>query len=303
MANFISIIVPIYNEEDNILNLHKQILQASKTWDCSFEIIYINDGSTDNSLNKLNELNGNIKILNFSRNFGQTSAMQAGIDEAKGNIIIPLDADMQNDPNDIAPMLNLYQKGYDIVSGWRKNRHDNIIRVIPSKIANIIISKFTKVKLHDYGCSLKIYNAEILKKIRLYGEMHRFIPALMSLYTTKIIEIPVTHHPRIYGQSKYNLSRTKRVILDLFTVTFLLSFKDKPIYFFGNLAFNMLFISIITFIATILLKSLPLLIIAVIFFLSSIIHLSFGLLAEILIRIYYESTNKTVYNILNRFQR
>lgn len=294
MVNFISIIVPIYNEEDNILNLHKQITEASKEWKCNFEIIYINDGSTDNSLNRLNELDGNIKIINFSRNFGQTSAMQAGIDEAEGDVIIPLDADLQNDPADIAQMLNIYQQGYDIVSGWRKNRHDNIIRVIPSKIANYIISKFTKVNLHDYGCSLKVYNAKILKKVKLYGEMHRFIPALASVYTDKITEIPVTHHPRICGKSKYNLSRTQRVILDLLTIKFLLSFKDRPMYFFGNIAFKMLFTAIAFLILTILFKSLAFLITASVFGILSAIYLPLGLIAEILIRIYYD--NKTVYN-------
>lgn len=291
----ISIIVPIYNEEDNISHLHEKITEASKDWNCNYEIIYINDGSTDTSFEKLKELTGNVEIVNFSRNFGQTSAMQAGIDKAKGDIIIPLDADLQNDPSDIANMLSIYNQGFDIVSGWRKDRHDNIIRVIPSRIANFIIGKLTGVKLHDYGCSLKIYNAEILKKVKLYGEMHRFIPALASMYTDKITEIPVTHHPRIFGKSKYNLSRTKRVILDLFTITFLLSFKDRPMYFFGSIAFKMFFMSIVCLFLTIFLKSILFLLIAIACATLFAIYIPMGLIAEILIRIYYK--DKTVYNI------
>lgn len=305
MKHFLSIIIPVYNEEDNILCLNEKVADALDSIDSDYEVIYINDGSKDGSFNVLKQLSGkdHITIINFTRNYGQTAALQAGIDAAKGDVIIPLDADMQNDPDDIKKMLELYDRGYDIVSGWRKDRHDNIIRVIPSKIANFVICNLTGIKLHDFGCTLKIYNAEFLKKIRLYGELHRFIPVLASFFGggANFTEIEVKHHKRIHGYSKYNLSRTFRVVLDLFTICFLQRFADRPMYFFGGCAFILfliaLFSLIISFFAEFIYSFLALFITGWLFFGFAIITMLLGLVAEVLMRTYYESTDKRVYNI------
>ena len=296
MEEIISLIIPIYNEEENIQKLNSSIKEALNN--INYEVIYVDDGSKDKSFEKLKELSNDekVKIIKFSRNFGQTAALQAGIDLAKGDVIVPLDADLQNDPKDIPAMLEIYRQGFDIVSGWRKKRYDNIIRVIPSKIANFIISNLTNVKIHDFGCTLKIYNAKLLKKVNLYGELHRFIPALVSMYGNKITEVQVTHHPRVFGQSKYNLSRTKRVLMDLFTIWFLIRYKDRPMYFFGTSAFWTFILSILCLIAGLYISS-NFFILSCAMFLLTFINLGFGLIAEMLMRTQYESQNKRVYNI------
>ena len=234
----VSVVVPLLNEQDNIQPLYQQLTQTlSNKYD--YEIIFIDDGSTDNSLNILRGLQKSdpkLRVISFRRNFGQTAALSAGFEHAKGDIIIAIDADLQNDPADIPKMIDKLNEGFDVVSGWRKKRHDKAItRLLPSKIANWLISKSTGVKLHDFGCTLKAYRKEVLTQTRLYGEMHRFIPALASWSGAKIAEMVVNHRPRTAGVAKYGLGRTWKVMLDLITVEFLGSFSTKPIYIFGGL--------------------------------------------------------------------
>lgn len=307
MLHFLSIIIPVYNEEENITRLNKQICSALDEFDHDYEVIYVNDGSTDKSFSLLKQLEDDkhIRIINFVKNYGQTAALQAGIDLAKGDLIIPLDADLQNDPKDIKKMIELYDNGFDIVSGWRKNRNDNIIRVLPSKIANFIISNFTGIKLHDFGCTLKVYNAELLKKVRLYGELHRFIPVMVSIYSgaKNFTEIQVNHHKREYGVSKYNLSRTFRVILDLCMIVFLQKFSDRPMQFFGGFALLLFLISIfalvLSFCSQFVQAFIALFITGWLFFGFAIVAFMFGIIAEFLMRVYYESSDKRVYKIKN----
>ncbi len=244
----ISIVVPIYNEEENLRLLNKKLLEVLNHINEDFEIIYVNDGSTDNSLKILKEIKNNfdfIKIVNFKRNFGQTAAMNTGLKLAKGEWIITIDADLQNDPNDIPKLLKIAKEGnFDVVSGIREKRQDEFLRTFLSKIANKLIAYLTKVNISDYGCTLKVYKKQAIEKINLQGEMHRFIPAIISLLNSEnnITEIPVNHNPRIYGQSKYGLERIFKVILDLNLIIFLKFFRTKPIYYFGF--FSIIFFTI-----------------------------------------------------------
>ena len=233
-----SIVVPIYNEEDNISELYRAITSALDGTDTNYEIIMVDDGSIDGSFSALKEIaarDQRVKVIRFRRNFGQTAAMSAGFDAAAGDIIIPMDGDLQNDPADIPRLIDKLHEGYDVVSGWRSERKDTFItRKIPSILANALISSLTGVHLHDYGCTLKAYRREVLDGINLYGEMHRFVPALASQVGAKVAEMPVNHRPRLHGTSKYGISRTLRVILDLMTVKFLLTYSTKPIQLFGR---------------------------------------------------------------------
>ena len=235
---YISVIVPVFNEEGAILNLYKKILNVCKKIAKPFEIIFVNDGSTDKTFEILKTLKP-IKIINFRKNFGQTSALDAGIKVAQGRYIVTLDGDGQNDPVDIPRLLGkLKQDNLDAVSGWRKDRKDKLFsRKIPSLIANWLISKITKVKLHDFGCTLKLYKQEVIKDVKLYGEMHRFIPAYTAWYGAKIGEISVNHLARMHGKTKYGISRTFRVLLDLITVKFLTNYFARPMHFFGKVGF------------------------------------------------------------------
>jgi glycosyltransferase involved in cell wall biosynthesis len=234
----VSVVVPLLNEQDNIKALYEQITQtlAGKY---EYEVIFIDDGSTDNSftvLAGLQKSDAKVRVVRFRKNFGQTAALSAGFDHSRGKIIIAIDADLQNDPADIPRMIEKLHEGFDVVSGWRKKRHDNAVtRLIPSRIANWFIAKITGVKLHDFGCTLKAYRREILEQINLYGEMHRFIPALASWSGAKICELVVNHRPRTAGVAKYGMGRTLKVVLDLITIKFLGSFSTKPIYIFGGL--------------------------------------------------------------------
>ena len=235
----LSIVVPIYNEEENIRALHESVAAALNNSGLDYELILVDDGSTDGSFPLLKEIAGldpRVKVIRFRRNFGQTAAMTAGFDAASGRIVVPMDGDLQNDPNDIPRLLEKIHEGNDVVSGWRKDRMDAYLnRKLPSVLANFLISRMTGVKLHDYGCTLKAYRREVLDGINLYGEMHRFVPALASQVGARVAEIPVNHRHRLHGKSKYGISRTMRVILDLMTVKFLLSYSTKPIQLFGKL--------------------------------------------------------------------
>ena len=303
----ISIVVPLYNERDNVRELVSSISEVMERAEFVYEIIMVDDGSSDGTVAQLVELQSTyqkIRIVQFRRNFGQTAAMAAGFDYARGNIIVPMDGDLQNDPGDIPMMIAKLNEGYDVVSGWRKNRKDKLIsRKIPSWIANWIIGKITGVRLHDYGCSLKVYRKEVLQHVNLYGEMHRFIPALAKWYGARVTEVVVNHRPRIHGTTKYGLSRTVKVTLDLITVKFLGTFSTKPLHIFG--AFGLLAI-LLAFICGVVVVGMklainlsmnrnPLLIISAMLTIMSVQFFLMGLLAEMLARTYHESQNKPTY--------
>lgn len=306
---YISVVIPLYNEEENLPILNTSLLEVLKKLDRPFEIIYVDDGSNDRTFALLRSIcvsTPQIKAIRFRRNFGQTAAMSAGFNYARGEIIVTMDGDLQNDPADIPLLLSKLDEGYDIVNGWRKARKDKLFsRKIPSMLANMIIGRTTGVRLHDYGCSLKAYRAEVIKNIPLYGDLHRFIPALASIYGARITEIPVTHHPRRHGKSKYTLSRTFRVIMDLITVLFLKSFAHRPLHIFGwsggiffvtGVAINTyLAIQKIFFGAS--LANRPLLLLGSLLILAGLQMFGIGLLAEIQMRTYYESQGKPIYSI------
>jgi glycosyltransferase involved in cell wall biosynthesis len=305
----ISIILPVYNEEGNIKTLSEEIKEVFLKNSISGEIIFIDDGSTDSSNKEIKVIakeNSDIKLITFSKNFGQTAAFSAGIKEASGKFIVTMDADGQNNPQDIPPLLEELNKGFDVVSGWRKNRKDKYIsRILPSMVANFIISRITGIALHDYGCSLKIYKTEFLKNADLYGEMHRFLPAILGYMGAKISEIEVNHRARKSGKSKYGLTRIFKVILDLFTVKFMGDYLSKPIYFFGGIGFILLLLSSFSaaftlykkFYCDIFVKDQPLFLVAILMAIIGIQFVVLGLLAEINIRTYYKTNQKPPYFI------
>jgi glycosyltransferase involved in cell wall biosynthesis len=303
----ISIIIPCYNEAQNLERLISQVILAMSSLARPYEVIVVDDGSTDKSVEVLKKITSNIpflKIVALKRNYGQTAAMMAGIDYSKGDIIIPLDADLQNDPDDIPSLLAKIDEGFDVVSGWRKNRRDNaIMRNFPSFVANKLISWISGLHLNDYGCSLKAYRREVIKDVRLYGEMHRFIPIYASWLGAKVTEIPVSHHPRVHGSSNYGLERSIKVILDLIVVKFLASFAHKPIYLFGGFGFSALLTAFSVGLYTLWLKifkavsfietPLPLLVVMLSIF--GFVSILMGLIAELVMRTYYESQSKNIY--------
>ncbi|MCK5361237.1 MAG: glycosyltransferase family 2 protein [Gammaproteobacteria bacterium] len=303
----ISIILPVLNEEENLQAMNTEIVGVVEKMDVDYEIIYIDDGSTDRSfeiLSELREQNKCIKVIQFRRNFGQTAGLAAGFDHASGDVIITMDSDRQNDPNDIPMLLDKINEGYDLVSGWRFDRQDAwLSRKLPSKIANGLISKITGVKLHDYGCSLKAFRKEVIENIRLYGEMHRFIPAIASWMGVRIAEVKVNHRARVAGTSKYGISRTFRVILDLITVKFLLQYSARPIHFFGGigmasgaLGFAISFVMTIQrFFYDMPMGDRPLLLLAVLLMFIGLQFITFGLLGELMTRTYHEAQNKPIY--------
>jgi glycosyltransferase involved in cell wall biosynthesis len=305
----LSLVIPIYNEADNIPLLISAITEGLKDTNYIYEIICVDDGSIDNSVEILKEMaktNPHVKAIILRRNYGQTPAMAAGFQNATGKVIITLDGDLQNDPADIPLLLNKLDEGYDLVSGWRKNRQDNTLtRLLPSKIANGIISKITGVKLNDYGCSLKAYRSELIADLNLYGELHRFLPALAYIEGAKITEIPVNHHARRFGKSKYGLDRTFRVIMDLLTVFFIKKFLTRPMHVFGFFGLFSMIIGVIigaylTFLKLGLGKSIgdrPLLILCVLLILTGVQLFCFGLLGELLMRTYHESQQRPIYRI------
>lgn len=297
----ISIVIPAYNEEDNIPILYEKLKGVLERLGREYEIIFVDDGSVDRTWERLKEIaekDQRVKLIRFRKNYGQTAAMYAGFQHATGEVIITLDADLQNDPEDIPMLLQKLEEGYDIVSGWRRDRKDPFLsRRLPSMIANWIISKVTGVELHDYGCTLKAYRADIIKRLELYGDMHRFLPALTKRFGAKITEIPVRHHPRLYGKSKYGIGRTVRVILDIFLVKFLNEYINKPMYVFGTFGFILLSLGLLALFYLVFLKLFldqdigrrPLLILSVLLILAGIQLISTGVIAELLVRIYYRT--------------
>lgn len=313
----LSIVIPVYNEAESLPLLHQALHEALDGLSgISWEVVFVDDGSKDGSLDALEELANNdpqhICVVVFRRNFGQTAAIAAGIDHAEGEVIILMDADLQNDPADIPMMVEKINQGYDVVSGWRVDRKDTFItRTLPSRIANWLISIVTGVHLHDYGCTLKAYRREVLTGFRLYGEMHRFIPAYANSVGARIIEVPVHHHPRKHGKTKYGLGRTLKVILDLFTVKFLMSYANKPIYLFGGTGVALIAISIIALIVLIvrriwldehMIRS-PLLLMSTMLFILGAQSILMGLMAELLARTYHESQRKLTYTIRRVIRR
>ena len=308
----ISVFLPVYNEEPNLLPLHEKLDKALKALGRSAEIVYVDDGSTDRSLKILREiaqLDARVRVVALRRNYGQTAAMSAGIDAATGEVLIPMDADLQNDPADITRLLQKLDEGYDVVSGWRKNRKDKMFtRKIPSMLANRLISWIGGVPLHDYGCSLKAYRRESLQDVRLYGEMHRFIPIYAAWAGARVTEIPVEHHARTMGKSKYGLSRTIKVVFDLMTIKFMASYQTKPIYVFGSFGMLAFAISILSGLYALFLKIIhkadfvqtPLPVLSIVMFAVGVQFLLMGLLAEMLVRTYHESQAKAIYSVRER---
>jgi len=307
----LSVVVPVFNEEKNIKILYRELIDVLIKLDLTYEIIFIDDGSTDKSLAILSELQENdsrIVVISFRRNFGQTAALSAGFDYARGDIIVTLDGDLQNDPKDIPELLQKLSEGYDIVNGWRFDRKDSFFtRRLPSIIANKIISYSTNVKLHDYGCTLKAFRKEITQNIKLYGEMHRFIPAIASGMGSSVAEVKVNHRARKFGKSKYGISRTIRVVLDLITVKFLLSYATRPLQIFGLLGFGCGIIGfcMATYLTIqrqfygIALANRPALLLAILLIFMGLQFVTLGLLAELQSRTYHEAQNKPIYVIRN----
>lgn len=307
--NLLSVIVPLYNEADNILPLYEKLIGIAPKLEGSLEIILVNDGSLDSSRSVLDTLaarDRRVKVIHFRRNFGQTTAIMAGIDYSSGDVLIPMDGDLQNDPGDIPKLLAKLKEGYQVCSGWREDRKDHPLkRNLPSRIANWLISTISGVHLHDYGCSLKAYRREVIKGVKLYGEMHRFIPIYATWQGAKVTEIPVSHYPRIHGKSKYGLERTFKVILDLIVVKFLAQYAQKPIYVFGSFGLLSLFAAFLAAVAALYYKCFgdksfietPLPLIFVMAGITGIMCILMGLLAEIIMRTYYESQGKPVYLI------
>jgi glycosyltransferase involved in cell wall biosynthesis len=307
----LSLFLPVLDEEENLRPMHAKIAAALDALGKTAEVIFVDDGSTDKSLSILKEIaaeDSRVRVISLRRNYGQTAAMSAGIDAAQGEILIPMDADLQNDPADIKRLLNKLDEGYDVVSGWRKNRRDKLIsRKIPSKIANRIISWIGGVSLHDYGCSLKAYRREVIQDVRLYGEMHRFIPIYASWAGARVTEIPVDHHARTMGKSKYGISRTIKVVFDLMTIKFMASYQTKPIYVFGTFGMIAFLLAMIAGVWAIVLKYYgtsfiltPLPVITVVMLAISVQFFLMGLLAELLVRTYHESQDKAIYAVRER---
>lgn len=305
----LSVVVPIYNEEANIPFLYQRVTEALAPTKVDYELILVDDGSADNSYAELKSLaarDNRVKVIRFRRNFGQTAAMAAGFDCASGDVVIPMDGDLQNDPLDIPLLMARMDEGFDVVSGWRKDRKDTFInRRLPSILANGFISRMTGVYLHDYGCTLKAYRREVLEDVNLYGEMHRFVPALAHQVGAKVTEMPVRHHERLHGTSKYGISRTMRVILDLLTVKFLLSYSTKPIQLFGRWGIYTLGAGGLTGLVTLYMKFVehtsmnrnPLLILTAFLLFMGVQFIVLGLLGELSARTYYEAQGKQIYNV------
>jgi glycosyltransferase involved in cell wall biosynthesis len=306
----VSVVVPVFNEVESVPELHRRISKAMETTEHVWEVVFVDDGSSDGSLQAMEVLAAkdplHTRVVALRRNFGQTAAISAGIDHSTGEVIVLMDGDLQNDPADIPNLLTEINNGYDLVSGWRKFRKDNFItRTFPSMVANWLISRVTGVYLHDYGCTLKAYRREVITGFRLYGEMHRFIPAYAGYVGAKITEVPVHHHPREHGKSKYGLNRTIKVILDLFTVKFLSGYVNKPIYLFGGVGVGFSFIGTIGLIYLFVRRTLygtstadsPIFLLSALLFVLGVQSILLGLLAEMSVRTYHESQSKPIYTV------
>jgi glycosyltransferase involved in cell wall biosynthesis len=303
----LSVFLPVYNEQDNIDQLNERLTHALESLDRTYEVIYIDDGSTDSSMAKLRQIatgDTRVRVVSLRRNYGQTAAMSAGIDHALGKILIPMDADLQNDPADIGRLLEKLDEGYDVVSGWRKDRKDRwLTRQLPSRLANRLVARLSGVGLHDFGCSLKAYRRDALTGVKLYGEMHRFIPIYAGWAGARVTEIPVVHHPRAAGKSKYGLSRTIKVLFDLITIKFLSSYLTKPLYLFGSAGLLCLVASFFSFafalyyriVEGVHLNRMPLATLSMIMFAMGVQFIFMGLLAEMVVRTYHESQDKPTY--------
>ena len=305
----LTITVPIYNEEANIRPLYEKVCDAMEELDKPWELVLVDDGSRDGSaalLDAIAEGDSRVTVIHFARNYGQTAAMMAGMDHARGEIIVPMDGDLQNDPSDITRLLAKLDEGFDVVSGWRKDRQDHAIkRNLPSRLANSLISRVSGVHLHDYGCSLKAYRREALEGVKLYGEMHRFVPIYAAWNGARVTEIPVTHHPRLHGESKYGLERVVKVVLDLLVVKFLFRYSGKPIYVFGGFGLLSILLGFLAGVWAIVLKLFwgtsfihtPLPLLCVFLGAVGVLSILMGLLAEMLNRTYHESQAKPVYKV------
>jgi glycosyltransferase involved in cell wall biosynthesis len=305
----ISVVVPVLNEEESLPILHQRLTEALAGNGYSYEIIIVDDGSTDRSYEIMQELqaqDAHLCVVRFRRNYGQTAAFSAGFDRAQGDVVITIDADLQNDPADIPALMDKMAEGYDVVSGWRVDRQDRFIdRRLPSIVANSMIRWITNVDIHDNGCSLKAYRREVLKDVRLYGEMHRFLPALAYAAGARVTEIPVQHHPRRYGQAKYGLSRTLKVFLDIIAVRFLMSYSTRPIHIFGLLGLlsfggGMAILFYLMVVRLFLLQPIadrPLMLLGILLTMLGVQLVTTGLLAELVVRTYYESQGKPIYTV------
>ena len=307
----VSVVVPVYDEEDNVEPLYRSLVQALESLGRSYEIIVVDDGSEDETYSRLVPLaavDPNLKLVQLRRNFGQTAAMSAGFDHAAGEVIVPMDGDLQNDPADIGLLLEKIDEGYDVVSGWRRDRKDGFVRRLPSQVANWLIGRVTGVRLHDYGCTLKAYRADIVRDTNLYGEMHRFLPALAYQAGARVTEVPVAHHPRVTGRSKYGLGRTIKVLLDLVTVKFLSVWSTKPSYVFGGSGAVLcilgtgfvLWTAYQKLVNDVYVYRQPTLVVGVFLFTIGVNLFLMGLLAELVTRTYHESQSKPIYHIRER---
>lgn len=307
---WVSIVVPVFNEVKNVPLLYDKVSEAMATVGHPWELVFVDDGSTDGSLQAMEVVAAKdakqVRVVALRRNFGQTAAISAGIDYSEGQVIVLMDGDLQNDPADIPGLLAEIENGYDLVSGWRKFRKDNYLtRTLPSNIANWIISQVTGVHLHDYGCTLKAYRREVLTGFRLYGEMHRFIPAYAGYVGARITEVPVQHHPRQHGKSKYGLERTVKVILDLFTVKFLSGYVNKPLYLFGGVGIGFGLVGTLGLIYLVIRKILiatgivnsPIFLLSALLFILGVQSILLGLIAEMMVRTYHESQSKPIYSL------
>jgi glycosyltransferase involved in cell wall biosynthesis len=302
----LSIVIPVHDEEDNVAPLVEDITRVLEDFGRTYEIVFVDDGSRDGTfarLVRLADADARVKVVKLRRNFGQTAAMSAGFDYACGEIIVPMDGDRQNDPADIPLLVETLDDGFDVVSGWRRDRQDGFVRRLPSRMANRLIGRVTGVKLHDYGCTLKAYRADVVHETRLYGEMHRFLPALAYQAGASITELPVHHHPRVTGRSKYGLGRTMKVLLDLMTVKFLSVWSTKPSYLFGGSGVVLCFFGTLFIVWTayerivngVFVYRQPSLLVGVFLFTIGLNLLLLGLLAELIVRTYHESQSKPVY--------
>ncbi len=305
----VSVVIPVFEEEESLRELYSRLKKVLDGLSETSEIIFVDDGSRDKSFEILKQLcleDKTVRVISFRKNFGQTAAFAAGFKHAKGRKIITLDADLQNDPEDIPKLLDKIDQGWDVASGWRKNRQDKFLtRRLPSVIANKLISRITGVRLHDYGCTIKAYRGEIAKNIELYGQMHRFIPALARWVGAEVTEVVVSHHPRKHGKSKYGLLRTVNVVLDLITVKFLMSYSTKPIQIFGLVGLGSGFLGFLMFVYALYERQVylvpmgnrPVFLLSVLLFIVGVQFISMGLLSELQVRTYHESQDKPVYSI------